>query len=197
MTARDKEVLRFIEENKAISTQQATIIFFDNLEKSAIRRLNQLEDEGILASYTIGKNKVYKYPGEKDISRHDLYILDFYAWIYKQGGEVVEFTKTPHYFKSLLIPDALIKFKIPYKGKMPTAYVLLEIDYTHYTENTKLNTWYEKLYRDEVLKDYCGNAQFPFVVLARPTPGIRYNSNNFNIIYTDLKFSKLFEFMIS
>lgn len=62
---RDRQVLRFLEEHRAITTRQATNIFFDGLNKSAIRRLNQLEDEGILKHYTRGKNKVYKLTDEQ------------------------------------------------------------------------------------------------------------------------------------
>lgn len=197
LTQRDKQLLIYLERNKAISTQQATNIFFEGLEKSAIRRLNQLEDLELIESYKIGTQKIYKWPGAKELSQHDIYILDFYAWVYGSGGELIEFKKTPHYFNNLLIPDGLFKFKIPYEGHSYTIYVLLEIDYTHYTENSKLNVWYEKLYREDVLKEYCGTAQFPFVIVARPTPGIRYNSKNFNIIYTDLKFSNILPLMLT
>lgn len=194
-TQRDKRVEIFLEKYKGITTQQARWIFYDGLEKSTVRRLCQLEEEKSLESYRVSNRKVYKFPEEKELSQHDVYIMDFYAWIYANGGEVLEFIKTPHYFKNMLIPDALVKFKIPYDGKRYTCYVLLEIDFKHYTENVKLNTWYEKLYREQVLKEYCGQAEFPFVVIARPTKGIRYNSNNFTIIYTDLKFSNILPLM--
>lgn len=198
LTQRDKMLLSYLENNniRAITTRQAINIFYNGLDVSAYRRLKQLEQLCILESYMVGKNKVYKLPEDRDISQHDLYILDFYSWIYAQGGEVLEFKKTPHFFKNLLIPDALIKFKIPYEGDMWTVCVLLEIDYKHYTENTKLNCWYEKLWKEQVLKEYCGKAEFPFVVIARPSPGLRYNSKNFNIIYTDLTFNNILPLML-
>lgn len=196
-TPRDKQIEIFIEKYKGITTQQARYIFYSGNEKSAIRRLNQFEELKVLDAYYVSKNKVYKLLEGKKLKEHDILILDFYSWVYKNGGEVLEFIKTPHYFKNQLIPDALVKFKIPYQGNYYLVNVLLEIDYTHYTENIKLNTWYEKLYREGLLKEFCGKAEFPFVVIARPTTGIRYNSNNFNIIYTDLKFSNLLEFLFS
>ena len=188
---RDKDILRFLEEHRGITTQQCISIFFKN-DISAYRRLNQLEDAGILEHYMIGRNKVYKLSGEsRQLSCHDTLIYDFYAWIYSKGGEVLDFKKNPHYFKSMLIPDAAVKFRLPYEGQVYTIYSLVEIDLNHYTDNTKMNVWYEKLYREQVLKSWCGAAEFPFIIIARPTQGIRYNSNNFNCTYCNLKFKNL------
>ena len=55
---RDRQLLIFLEEHKAITTKQATNIFFDMLDKSAIRRLNQLENVGILKQYYKGNKKI-------------------------------------------------------------------------------------------------------------------------------------------
>lgn len=195
MTQRDKDVLRFIEKYKAITTQQARHIFFNGCEKSTIRRLNQLEDLKIIEGYYVGKNKLYKFPEERKLTQHDVLILNLYSWIYKNGGEVIDFIITPHFLNNMLIPDGLVKFKIPYAGNKYTVFVLLEIDYTHYTDNIKMNTLYEKLYREKVLSEYCGQAEFPFIVVSRPTPGIRYSSNNFEVIYTDLEFTNLTKLM--
>lgn len=191
ITSRDKEVFKFLEKYRAISSQQAKYIFFDGLESSSIRRLNKLEEIGALKSYAIGKNKVYSYNEAKEISEHDLLILDFYAWIYKQGGKVIEFIKEPKYFNGLLRPDGLIKFEIPYHDKLFQICAFLEVDFKHYTENTKISTMYTKLYNEEVLKEFCGDMEFPLVIIARPTPGIRYNSNLFTCIYTDLRYMDL------
>ena len=197
LQSRDRQVLRFLEEHRAITTQQAINIFFKK-DISAYRRLNQLEEAGILESYMRSKNKVYKLAGEtKELSEHDLLIYDFYSWIYSKNGVVIDFKKNPHYFKNALIPDALVKFKFPYEGQVYTIYSLLEIDLNHYTDNTKMNVWYEKLYREQVLKSWCGAAEFPFIIIARPTQGIRYNSKNFNCVYCDLKFTNLDRLLLS
>ena len=192
LQSRDRQVLRFLEDHRAITTTQATNIFFDGCKRSATRRLNQLEDAGILNHYTRGKNKVYKLIGEvKEVSEHDVLIYDFYSWIYENNGEVIEFKKNPRYFKGMLIPDALVKFRIPYEGQMYTCYVLLEIDLNHYTEADKIMTLYPKLYREQVLKEYCGIAEFPFVVIARPTKGIILSPKEIDVVYSDLKFNNL------
>ena len=197
LQSRDRQVLRFLEEHRAITTQQAINIFFKK-DISAYRRLNQLEEAGILESYTKGKNKVYKLSGEtKELSEHDLLIYDFYSWIYSKGGEVIEFKKNPHYFKSMLIPDAAVKFRLPYEGQVYTIYSLVEIDLNHYTDNTKMNVWYEKLYREQILKEYCGLAEFPFVIIARATTGIRVQPKEIDIIYSDLKFTNVDRLLLS
>ena len=38
LTNRDRLILKFLENNKVISTQQAKYIFFEGIERSAIRR---------------------------------------------------------------------------------------------------------------------------------------------------------------
>ena len=191
LQSRDRQVLRFLEEHRAITTQQAINIFFKK-DISAYRRLNQLEEAGILESYTKGKNKVYKLAGEtKELSEHDLLIYDFYSWIYSKNGVVIDFKKNPHYFKNQLIPDGLFKFRLPYEGQTYTCYVLLEIDLNHYTEADKIMTLYPKLYREQILKEYCGLAEFPFVIIARATTGIRVQPKEIDIIYSDLKFTNV------
>ena len=195
LQSRDRQVLRFLEEHRAITTQQAINIFFKK-DISAYRRLNQLEEAGILQSYMRGKNKVYKLPGDRELSEHDLLIYSFYAWIYQNNGQVIEFKKNPRYLNGMLIPDALIKFKLPYENQNFIIFALLEVDYTHYTDNTKM-VWYEKLYREQTLKQWCGAAEYPFIIIARPTPGLRYNSKNFNCVYCDLKFTNLDRLLLS
>ena len=194
---RDKDILRFLEEHRGITTQQCISIFFKN-DISAYRRLNQLEDAGILEHYMIGRNKVYKLSGEsRQLSCHDTLIYDFYAWIYSKGGEVLDFKKNPHYFKNQLIPDALVKFKLPYEGQNYLCYALLEIDYTHYSSEEKIMTLYPKLYREQVLKEYCGLAEFPFVIVARQTKGIILRPKEIDVIYSDLKFTNVDRLLLS
>lgn len=195
LTNRDKQILKFIEDNRAISIQQANNIFFKNY-KSCSRRMKQLEDLKIIKSYKNLYNNQKVFYTEKKISEHDLFILDFYSWIYANDGEVLEFKKEPRYFSNNLRPDALFKFKIPYCGEEYTVFALLEVDYTHYKEISDLKL-YEKLFKDEVLKDYCGPAEFPFVIVARERPGLKYNSADVNYLYTSLDYKDLGKLIFS
>lgn len=186
ITNRDKEVLRWIEDYKSITLKQATALFFNNNYKSASRRMAQLEEMEVLKSY-ISKAKSEKvYYQEKKVNDHRLYIYDYLKELKKLNCDLLDIKIEPSFLKGNIKPDAYVVFKYgEYK------YItLLEVDYTHYTDNTKLNTLYEKLYieRDEY-KEFMGT--FPILVIARPTKGIRYNSSNFCIIYTDLLYYNL------
>lgn len=195
LTSRDKSILKFIEDNRAISIQQANNIFFKNY-KSCSRRLSQLEESKILKSYKTNYKNQKVYYTDKKISDHDLIILDFYSWIYSQDGEVIEFKKEPRYLGNNLRPDALFKCKLKFEGQTYMVFVLLEVDYTHYKDIPDLKM-YEKLYKDDVLKKYCGLAEFPFVIVARERPGLKYNSADVNYLYTSLDYKDLDKLIFS
>ena len=115
-----------------------------------------------------------------------VYIYDYLKELKRLGCDLIDIKIEPEYLKGLIRPDAYVLFRYEdYK------YItLLEVDYTHYTSNIKMNTLYEKLYSErENYKDFFGT--FPIVVIARSTKGIRYNSGNFEVIYTDLSYSNL------
>ncbi|MDB1931705.1 hypothetical protein PMY12_14680 [Clostridium tertium] len=186
ITDRDKEVIKCIEEYKAITLRQATEVFFKGNYKGASRRMAQLEEMGVLKSYISKSKKEKVYYQEKKVNDHRLYIYDYLKELKRLGCDLIDIKIEPEYLKGLIRPDAYVLFRYEdYK------YItLLEVDYTHYTSNIKMNTLYEKLYSErENYKDFFGT--FPIVVIARSTKGIRYNSGNFEVIYTDLSYSNL------
>ena len=188
----------YLEKYKGITTEQCANVFYNGERRSAVRKLHKMEEEGIITSFNIGFLKVYKLKYEnKCISRHDLYVMDLYSYIIKNNGTIIDFKTTPKLLNGLIVPDALCKFKIPYMGNIYTTYALLEVDYTHYTENDKLNTLYEKLYKDGELSKYCGNAVFPILIIAKDKVDIKYRSNNFEVIYTNLKYDNLINFIFN
>ena len=189
------KILLYLEKYRGITTEQCANIFYKGERRSAVRKLHSMVDKGLLDSFNIGMLKVYT-TGKK-ISRHDLYIMDFYAWVISNNGSIVDFQLTPRLLNGLLIPDALCKIKLPYRGRIYSIYALLEIDYTHYTGNDKLNVLYERLYREGELSDYCGAAIFPILVIARQKIDIKYRSNNFEVIYTDFNYTNLINFIFN
>jgi len=191
ITNRDKEVIKWVEEYKAITLKQATELFFKGSYKSTSRRMAQLEEMGIFQSYISKGKKEKVYCQEKKVNDHRLYIYDYIKELKRPGCDLLGIKIEPKYLKGSIIPDALIFFRFEdYKYL-----TLLEVDYTHFTDNIKMNTLYEKLYQErENYKEFLGT--FPMVVIARPTEGVRYNSNNFEVIYTDLEYSNLKQFLL-
>ncbi|ELC8390955.1 hypothetical protein QYB48_002986 [Clostridium perfringens] len=185
LTNRDKEILKFIEEYKSITIRQAKYLFFKKSYEGARRRLAELEKFGLLKS-TISKGRSEKvYFFEKMLSDHDLYKMDYVVSLKKMGFEILKFNTKPSYFNNQLKPDAFVICK-----KEGYRYItFLEVDYTHYTNNVKLNALYEKLAKEE-FKD----TSF-ILVIARPTQGIRYSPENYDIVFTDLEFSNLSTYM--
>lgn len=190
LTNRDREILTWIENYKAISINQCSILFFNNSYEGARRRLKQLEDMEHLKSYTIKDTKEKIYYWDKKISKHDLLILDFIATMKFNEAELLEYKYQPQYLNGAIRPDAYMIFR--YKDKV--LFILLEVDLHHYTSNIKMQT-YEKLFRSGELQEKCLGT-FPIIVIARPTEGIRYNSSNFPVVYLDLHYNKLVNLLL-
>lgn len=183
---RDKLILKHIEQYRGITIKQAQYLFFNKSYENARRRLSDLENKmGLVKSYKSNYSKEKVFILDKKISDHDLITLDYLKFLAANECEILEVKMQPKYLKGIIRADAFVIFKKDgYKY-----FTILEVDYTHYTENTKFQL-YEKLYRDKELEAKC-EGTFPILIVARPTPGVRYNSKNFEIIYTDLNYDNL------
>ncbi|MDM0743554.1 hypothetical protein QTI25_14265 [Clostridium perfringens] len=181
ITVRDKEILKFIEDYRSVTIKQAQHLFFKGSYEGARRRLSELRKFGLLKS-TVSKGRSEKvYFVEKVLSDHDLYKIDYIVNLKKNKFEILEFNTKPSYFNNQLKPDAFVICK-----KNGYRYLtFLEVDYTHYTSNTKMNTFYEKLAREEFR-----DTGF-ILIVARPTKGIRYSPEQYDVVFTDLEFSNL------
>lgn len=180
---RDKELLRFIEKNKAITIYQAASLFYGNNYKSASRRLKQLEDEGHLRSYISTYNKQKAYYMLKPLSSHDLVILDVYSELVRLGAKVLEFRAAFQennglsYLKGFVKPDGYFQYQ--YKDYIDSFF--LEVDYTHFTGQDKF-ILYEKMKEDNIL-----TGDFPAILVLRPTElDYRYESEEIDIIYGNM-----------
>ncbi|MDV5116208.1 hypothetical protein SNJ89_14930 [Clostridium perfringens] len=181
LTARDKEILKFIEDYKSLTIKQAQYLFFRESYEGARRRLAELEKFGLLKSSTSKARSEKVYFDGKNLSDHDLYKIDYIANLKKMEFEILEFNTKPSYFNNTLRPDAFVICR-----KNGYRYLtFLEVDYTHYTSNAKMNTLYEKLAKED-FKD----TGF-ILVVARPTKGIRYSPENYDVVFTDLEFNNL------
>ncbi len=190
LTDRDRRVLKWIEGYKAISVTQATELFFNGTYESCRRRLKQLEDMELLKSYISQFSREKVYYQEKKLKDHELLVYDFLKVVKKKGGEIRQIKLQPQYLKGLIRPDAYIEFTL----ENNLYFIILEVDYTHYTSNIKMQL-YEKLYREGTLQKQCYST-FPIVIISRPTLNdVRYNSSNFDVIYTDLHYNNLQSFL--
>ena len=190
LTNRDRQVLKWIEDYKAISVTQATELLFNGTYESCRRRLKQLEDMELLKSYISQFSREKIYYQEKKLKDHELLVYDFLKVIKKEGAEIKTIKIQPQYLKGLIRPDAYIEFI--YENNL--YFIILEVDYTHYTSNIKMQL-YEKLYKEGTLQKQCYGT-FPIVIISRPTLNdVRYNSSNFDVIYTNLHYNNLQSFL--
>lgn len=181
ITKRDREVLKWIEKYYAISVKQAQAIFYKNYEVSR-RRLQHMEELGVLKSYINKYNKEKIYYQQRKRSSHDLFIYDFVKKIYEYNGELKEMKVRDRFLDGQIEADAFIKFQI---GKN-LCFIILEVDYTHYTDLKKLSL-YEKLYKRGDLQKVCYNT-FPILLVSAPIVTTKYSSYNIDTIYTSLDF---------
>ena len=190
LTDRDLEILEWIDKYKAISVEQARYIFFKGSYESARRRLSILEKDKVIKSYISRSTKQKVYYIDKKISDHDLYILDYIKELKKLNCEIIDIKLKPLYLKGLIIPDAFVRFKF----SKYTFNTLLEVDFAHATEELKLNTLYEKLAKECEQYQEFKNRSF-ILVNTKPVVKTSYNSKNYDSIYTDLKYTKLGDFL--
>lgn len=191
VTKRDKEILIWIQDYKAITINQAKVLFFNNSYDNARRRLRLLEQQGILNSYILRETKEKVYYIDKKISLHDIYVLDYIKKLKELGCRIVDIVIKPRYLNDSLIPDAFVKFA--YNDDLYITF--LEVDYKHTTEYLKFKSLYERLYREKDKHDeFLGT--FPIVVVANLNASIRYNSLNFSTVWTSLDYANLKDFLL-
>lgn len=191
LTNRDRDILTWIQDYKAISVAQCTELFFNGNYEGCRRRLKQLEDMELLKSYITKYSKEKVYYQEKKMSEHDLNIYNFLKVIKKNGADIIKIQNQPQYMEGKIRPDAFIIFS--YSGNV--YFILLEVDLTHYTSNSKMQR-YEELYKTFELQNECYGT-FPIILIARPTlNGIRYNSKNFHVVYLDLTYSNIINLLL-
>lgn len=191
LTKRDKEILIWIQDYGAITINQAKILFFKGSYDNARRRLRLLEKEEVLKSYVLRETKEKAYYTERKISLHDIYVLNYVTKLVEIGCKVVDIKIKPRYLNDSLIPDAFVKFA--YNDDLYITF--LEVDYKHATEYLKFKSLYERLYREkDKHEEFQGT--FPILVVANLNASIRYNSSNFNTVWTTFDYENLKDLLL-
>lgn len=108
----------------------------------------------------------------------------------KNQCEITNIVNNPVYLNGKITPICFLEFI-----KDEYMYLtILEIDFNGVLTNFIINTTYEKLYKQRTeYKEFKG--VFPIIVIATNNKGIRYNSKNFEVVYTDLEYSNLDKFL--
>ena len=120
----------------------------------------------------------------------DRAIEKYVAALKKNNCEITNIVNNPVYLNGRITPVCFLEF-------IKNNYIyltLLELDFKGNVTNLKINTTYEKLYKHrDNYKEFKGT--FPIIVIATKDKSIRYNSKNFELVYTDLEYSNLEYFL--
>lgn len=114
-------------------------------------------------------------------------ILDNYIEELKKNNcMITKIINNPVYLNGTIRPICFLEFI--YQGYIYLT--LLELDFKGVLSAIRINNTYEKLYYQKSLfKEF--RDTFPILVIVSGKKSIRYNSKNFEVIYTDLEFSNL------
>lgn len=175
---RDKAMLIHMEQY-AMSITQAYKIFFKGSQYGydyARKRLRFLNKNGFIKYYTDMATNQRVYYTNKQLSSHDLMIMDVYANLVYFGAEILEFKKEPQFMDGKIRPDGFFKFK--FGGK--TRIMLLEVDLSHKSDLKR----YEALYESEELQEKY--KAFPLILVVTEFPD-RYQSEKIIFKYINYK----------
>jgi hypothetical protein len=186
LSRNDKDLMIYLEKYHALTIKQAQRLFYKSEDgyNVARKRLRELEKRGLLNSYlNLTTSKKVYYMEDHKVSAHDLYIMDFYSMLVEHNCENIKFKKQPRYLKGLIIPDGFFSFE--YNDSL--YFILLEVDLTHITTMGKFQM-YEKLFKEKELQNQCFNI-FPLIVVMGFDGCMKYESHNFEVIYSDFDLS--------
>jgi len=141
----DKKILRFVEDNKSITIQICADLFFNKTSRrsayiSASRRLKTLHDNKFLKRFRKTINDEYVYYREGNpLGYHKMKLLEVYSRL-STIGEITRFEKefVVGTGKAKRKNDGLIEIKVDQGEYINTYAVVIEIDYTHETNWTKI-----------------------------------------------------------
>ncbi|MBU5453876.1 hypothetical protein [Caproiciproducens sp. MSJ-32] len=114
----------------------------------------------------------------------------YIAALKKNKCEITKIVNDPVYLNGEITPICFLEF-------IKDGYIyltLLEFNFKGCLTNFRVNISYEKLYRlRNDFKEFRG--VFPILVITTENKSIRYNSKNFEVVYTDLEFNNLDKFL--
>ena len=104
--------------------------------------------------------------------------------------KIINIVNDPVYLNGKIRPGCFLEFIN--EGYMYLT--ILEIDFKGRLSAFMINNTYEELYKQRKAFNEFRDT-FPMLIVAEEKKSIRYNSKNFEVIYTDLEFSNLEQFL--
>lgn len=188
LTKRDREILKFVENLGGITIYQAALMYWKGhfAQDQARKRLKKLYEQEFLKRYRNNRTKEYVYCFEntKQLTPHDIFILDFYANLKHIGAEILEYKKGHIYHiegEKRIIPDAFFKFKLD----NDIFGVLLEVDFTHRTNLQKYVPYFNGYFK----KLYGGN---PLVCIITENPQ-KVENINYDVVFLDYDLTNFYK----
>lgn len=154
ITKRDREILKFIENNGSITINQAADVFFkDNIYKhdQARKRLRLMYQNKMIKRFKKDIYSEVQYYFNRPLTLHNSKLFDVYG-ILCTIGKIISFEKefkieTKDKNRKI---DGFIELEIETDTEILTYPVIIEIDYTHNTSLKKLKDIYESNYFQEI-----------------------------------------------
>lgn len=104
--------------------------------------------------------------------------------------KIINIVNDPVYLNGKIKPSCFLEFI--YEGYIYLT--ILEIDLKGRLSAFTINNTYEELYKHRKAFNEFRDT-FPILIIVEEKKSIRYNSKNFEVIYTDLEFSNLENFL--
>lgn len=124
----------------------------------------------------------------KNLKNEVLY--KYIEFLENNNCEIINIDKDPLYLNGEIRPVCFLEF-------ICDEYIyltLLEVNFKGRLSALTINKTYEELYRQKgKFKEFRG--EFPILIIASEKKNIRYNSKNFEVIYTDLDLLNLEYFL--
>lgn len=168
-------ILKFIEEHGAITLNQAIRMY--KINKSTLYSLfRRLEQKGEIKAYKDERTKDKVYYSDTIKNAHSMLKIEFYTILVSNGYTILEYKKEKPFLNGIIRCDGY--YKIKKDNKIFT--VILEVDYTHLTQDAKFSM-YEKVYTEE--------EEF-ILILAREKIGAKIRKK-YKILATDFSFQTI------
>jgi hypothetical protein len=193
ITAKDRQLLRHIDEFGFITIEQARKMAFFHMERGyeyarqRLQRLCNVENRLKIVNNTATKTKVFMDVDSKlkNISMHRIYTMNLYCNLIGAGAEIEQFKLEKEWNEGKVRSDAFCVFLLNNGNHKYRFRLLVETN----TSNNKLNLKKYDDIREEILLA-CNN-QLPRIVLIDDRDHNEYDTQLYQVVKLDYKTTNL------